>query len=291
MLNSQLRGFYISKTKLRKYAVTQFESTDARRAFPCFDEPAFKATFAVTLTIDRGDTAISNGQRAVRHARPGDHAAHREVLDDRRRCRRIWWRWPSAISSASTAPPTTFRSASAPRPTRSDMGRLALESAQQILQFYNSYYAIKYPFGKLDVVAVPDFAAGAMENTGAIFYRETDLLADVEVRVGRHAQEDRVDPRPRDGAPVVRRSGDDAVVGRHLAERGVRDLDGEQAAGRGARRLERRRRRSRARTGRRSALDSLQVDARRFTRTSRRRRKSTRRSTRSRTRRARRSCA
>src|SRR6478736_288766 len=61
-LNSQLRGFYISKTKLRKYAVTQFESTDARRAFPCFDEPAFKATFAVTLTVDRGDTAISNGR-------------------------------------------------------------------------------------------------------------------------------------------------------------------------------------------------------------------------------------
>src|SRR4029450_11969797 len=62
ILNSQLRGFYISKTKLRKYAVTQFEATDARRAFPCFDEPAFKATFAVTLTIDRGDTTISNGR-------------------------------------------------------------------------------------------------------------------------------------------------------------------------------------------------------------------------------------
>ena len=62
ILNSQLRGFYISKTPLRKYAVTQFEATDARRAFPSFDEPAFKATFAVTLTIDRGDTAISNGK-------------------------------------------------------------------------------------------------------------------------------------------------------------------------------------------------------------------------------------
>src|SRR6185436_18706224 len=53
ILNSQLRGFYISKTPQRKYAVTQFEATDARRAFPSFDEPAFKATFAVTLTIDR----------------------------------------------------------------------------------------------------------------------------------------------------------------------------------------------------------------------------------------------
>ena len=62
VLNDQLRGFYLSKTKARNYAVTQFESTDARRAFPCFDEPAFKATFGVTLTIDRGDMAISNGK-------------------------------------------------------------------------------------------------------------------------------------------------------------------------------------------------------------------------------------
>src|SRR5262249_47984710 len=49
ILNDRLRGFYISKTKTRKYAVTQFEATDARRAFPCFDEPAFKATFAISL--------------------------------------------------------------------------------------------------------------------------------------------------------------------------------------------------------------------------------------------------
>src|SRR5258708_20579587 len=62
ILNDQLRGFYISKSKTRNYAVTQFEATDARRAFPSFDEPSFKATFALTLTIDRGDTAISNGQ-------------------------------------------------------------------------------------------------------------------------------------------------------------------------------------------------------------------------------------
>ena len=60
VLNDQLRGFYLSKGKGRNYAVTQFESTDARRAFPCFDEPAFKATFSVTLTIDDQDTAISS---------------------------------------------------------------------------------------------------------------------------------------------------------------------------------------------------------------------------------------
>src|SRR5580765_6585396 len=61
VLNDKLRGFYLSKSKEGRYAVTQFESTDARRAFPCFDEPAYKATFAVTLVVDRGDTAISNG--------------------------------------------------------------------------------------------------------------------------------------------------------------------------------------------------------------------------------------
>src|SRR5262249_39274608 len=62
VLNEQLRGFYLSKGRDRNYAVTQFESTDARRAFPCFDEPAFKATFSIKLTIDRSDRAISNGK-------------------------------------------------------------------------------------------------------------------------------------------------------------------------------------------------------------------------------------
>jgi len=176
-LNSQLRGFYISKTKLRKYAVTQFESTDARRAFPCFDEPAFKATFAVTLTVDRGDTAISNGR--VLSDAPGPAITQHTVK----------FSTTPKMSSylvAMTVGDFKCLDGSADNipiricatPDKRDMGRLALESAQQILQFYNQYYAIKYPFGKLDVVAVPDFAAGAMENTGAIFYRETDLLAE-----------------------------------------------------------------------------------------------------------------
>src|ERR1022692_1671133 len=60
-LNGELRGFYLSKTAQRNYAVTQFEATDARRAFPCFDEPAFKATFDISLVVDSADTGISNG--------------------------------------------------------------------------------------------------------------------------------------------------------------------------------------------------------------------------------------
>lgn len=62
ILNDQMRGFYLSKTARRAYAVTQFESTDARRAFPSFDEPAYKAIFRITLVIDKDDTAISNGR-------------------------------------------------------------------------------------------------------------------------------------------------------------------------------------------------------------------------------------
>src|ERR1019366_3921191 len=71
ILNNELRGFYLSKTARRNYAVTQFESTDARRAFPSFDEPAFKATFDVALVIDAADTAISNSPIASDTPGPG----------------------------------------------------------------------------------------------------------------------------------------------------------------------------------------------------------------------------
>ena len=77
ILNDKLRGFYLSKSKTRSYGVTQFEATDARRAFPCFDEPALKATFDVSLVIDAGDTAISNTQDGERLAGAGARASIR----------------------------------------------------------------------------------------------------------------------------------------------------------------------------------------------------------------------
>jgi aminopeptidase N len=176
-LNQQLRGFYVSQGKNRKYAVTQFEATDARRAFPCFDEPAFKATFAVTLTIDRGDLAISNGKVVSDTAGP---AVTQHTVKFATTAKMSSYLVAMAVGDfrclEGAAANIPIRICATP--DKKELGHIALDAAQQVLKFYNRYYAIKYPFGKLDVLAVPDFAAGAMENTGAIFFRETDLLAD-----------------------------------------------------------------------------------------------------------------
>jgi aminopeptidase N len=179
VLNDKLRGFYLSKTAARNYAVTQFESTDARRAFPCFDEPAFKATFAVTLIIDRGDTAISNG--TIVSDTPGPTPTrHTLVFSPSPKMSSYLVAMAvgnfQCLTGASDGIPVRICTT----PDKTALGHIALDSAERILAFYNRYYAIKYPFGKLDILAVPDFAAGAMENTAAIFYRETDLLADTK---------------------------------------------------------------------------------------------------------------
>jgi aminopeptidase N len=175
-LNGQLRGFYLSKGPGRNDAVTQFESTDARRAFPCFDEPAYKATFDVTLTIDRGDVAISNGRVISDTPGPG---ARQHTVKFSTTPRMSTYLVAMAVgdfqclNGAADGIPIRVCAT----PDKRDLGQIALESAEHILTFYDRYFAIKYPFQKLDMLAVPDFAAGAMENTAAIFYRETDLLA------------------------------------------------------------------------------------------------------------------
>lgn len=177
ILNGQLRGFYLSQANNRRYAVTQLEATDARRMFPSFDEPAFKATFALTATIDAGDTAISNG--VVISDTPGPGAG-KHTLTFEPTPKMSTYLVALAVGDfvcnegkTGTAPVRICST-----PDNKALTGVALEATQKVLEYFDTYYAIKYPFKKLDVVAVPDFAAGAMENTAAIFYREEYLLAD-----------------------------------------------------------------------------------------------------------------
>ncbi len=82
ILNDKLRGFYISNANNRSYAVSQMEATDARRAFPSFDEPAFKATFDISLMVNAGDTAHLERAPVVRYTGTRPRQAHGDVLDD-----------------------------------------------------------------------------------------------------------------------------------------------------------------------------------------------------------------
>ena len=177
ILNNELRGLYLSKANGRSYAVSQLESTDARRMFPSFDEPIYKATFDVRATIDRRDTAISNGRLVSDTPGPG---ASKHTLRFATSPRMSSYLVALAVGDFAcldgAADGIPLRVCATP--DRQALGAFALESAEYVLHYYNTYYAIKYPFEKLDMVAVPDFAAGAMENTAAIFYRDTDLLVD-----------------------------------------------------------------------------------------------------------------
>ena len=185
ILNDDLRGLYLSRANNRRYAVTQLEPTDARRMFPSFDEPAFKATFALTAIVDQADRAISNG--AIVSDTPGPGAAKHTVKFETT-ARMSTYLLALAVGdfecNEGSADGIPVRICATP--DKKHLTGFALEAAKQQIAFFNRYYSIKYPFKKLDVVAVPDFAAGAMENTGAIFYRETLLLADehagVEIR-------------------------------------------------------------------------------------------------------------
>jgi aminopeptidase N len=177
ILNDKLRGFYLSKTKVRSYGVTQFEATDARRAFPSFDEPALKATFDVTLVVDEGDTAISNTK--IVSDRPGPVAGKHTIrfgATPKMSTYLVAWLVGDFVCSKGKADGVPIRACATP--DKEQLTKFAVETAKWVLHYYDEYFGIKYPMGKLDMVAIPDFEAGAMENFGCITYRETDMLVD-----------------------------------------------------------------------------------------------------------------
>jgi aminopeptidase N len=177
ILNDQLRGFYLSKTKARNYAVTQFEATDARRAYPSFDEPALKATYDITLVVDSGDTAISNTNIISDKPgpTPGKHTIH-FATTPKMSTYLVAFLVGDFKCTEGKADGVPIRACSTP--DKVELTKFALESAKYVLHYYDTYFGIKYPMPKLDMVALPDFEAGAMENFGCITYRETDLLID-----------------------------------------------------------------------------------------------------------------
>ena len=175
ILNNELRGFYLGKDNDgRKYAATQLEATDARRAFPSFDEPAYKATFDVVVTADQGMTVISNtkvvsdtpgpgdGKHTVRFATTPKMSSYLIAM--------VVGNFEFIEGSADGIPIRVYTS-----PGKKEMGTFALDAAENIMRYYNHYFGIKYPYGKLDLVGLADFSAGAMENTGCITFRDVLL--------------------------------------------------------------------------------------------------------------------
>ncbi|MGD0912564.1 MAG: M1 family metallopeptidase [Terracidiphilus sp.] len=177
ILNNELRGFYLSKTARRNYAVTQFESTDARRAFPCFDEPAFKATFDVSLVIDAGDTAISNSPIASDTPGPGE-GKHTLTFSATPKMSTYLVALLVGDFKCSSGSQDGVAIRVCSTPDKVALTPYPLSVAKYVLHYYDTYFGIPYPLKKLDLIALPDFEAGAMENFGAITYRETDLLVD-----------------------------------------------------------------------------------------------------------------
>ena len=180
-LNDKLRGFYRSTYKdergtAHSLAATQFEATDARRAFPCWDEPDFKAVFATTLVIDPTLTAVSNSSVVTETL-----AAGKKVVHFADTIKMSTYLVAFIVGRIEPTEPvmigrTPLRLWSIPG--KKHLTGFGQDIAAASLSFFERYYGIPYPGDKLDLLAIPDFASGAMENLGAITYRETALLVD-----------------------------------------------------------------------------------------------------------------
>ncbi|GAB0099066.1 Aminopeptidase [Sergentomyia squamirostris] len=183
-LNDKMKGFYRSKYftpsgKERYAAVTQFQSTDARRCFPCWDEPAIKATFDITLNVPADRVALSNmpvvnekvleeGWKIVKYQTSPIMSTYLVAV--------VVGEYDYVEGTSEDGVLVRVYTPVA----KKEQGLFALEVATKVLPYYKDYFQIAYPLPKMDLIAISDFAAGAMENFGLVTYRETFVLVDPE---------------------------------------------------------------------------------------------------------------
>jgi puromycin-sensitive aminopeptidase len=161
----------------RVLAATQFEAPHARAAFPCFDEPEFKATFAITLVVADGLLALSNGPEIDREKLPDGNVRVRFGTTIPMSTYLVAWVvGPLEVTEPVDAGGVEVRVAHVPG--RGHLTKFALDVGKFAIEFFADYYGIAYPGEKCDLVALPDFSFGAMENLGCVTFRETRLLLD-----------------------------------------------------------------------------------------------------------------
>lgn len=183
IISDSLRGFYKSRYELdgkeKHIATTQFEATDARRAFPCFDEPAQKAVFEVSLITEENHEAISNTLPVeIKEHRAGYKITKFAPSPKMSTYLLVFIVGEFEYIEGYTKDNVLIRVFTTKG--KKHQSKFALDVAIKSIEFFNEYFDIPYPMPNLDLLAIPDFESGAMENWGAVTFRETAILVDEE---------------------------------------------------------------------------------------------------------------